>query len=402
MPPHPQPNRHIASLEQRLERIAHHHTLAQIRTAPVHHKQPLHRRRRRPLHLQTCAARERFGKVQSPRGRRNARLPRLPRQIEPALRRFAEHTVAMSLLAAAHTEATAERQPGRSGGPQMRPNALPQPLIALDKVLIADVRAAARVYVDALVAGPLERPAGREQANGEVRMRTPNAGPGLVRAEFGHLAAAEHIDADEDARNGAGIVEELRVRGAAQMLGAPVVVEQNAVAGVVERAIVGVQFVLPVEAAVVQDAVVPDDERMRHGGVHLLAERAHEALQGRHAGGGQRAFDVEQPALEATVPGEMDERSDRCVRRGIGGEYLLEMRCAGGRLEDDGAEHTDAMPMGGLQPAERRQRDERVTEVAEVIDAGPMVEAVVIPFGGAVYEADGAQVGGHMRYIHLK
>lgn len=116
-------------------------------------------------------------------------------------------------------------------------------------------------------------------------------------------------------------------------------------------------------------------------------QELHELQQTWHQIARQFAFDVQQPALEATVGGQMAEGVDG-ARDGVvvvqdGAQGASAVR----RFGDDGAENAAAVTMGGLQPAERWYGDELVAEVAEVIDAGPVVEAVVVPFDGAVDEA---------------
>lgn len=46
------------------------------------------------------------------------------------------------------------------------------------------------------------------------------------------------------------------------------------------------------------------------------------------------------------------------------------------------------MSMGGIDPGQRWHRHILMTEVTEIIDAGPMVETVIVPFGGAINETE--------------
>lgn len=101
-------------------------------------------------------------------------------------------------------------------------------------------------------------------------------------------------------------------------------------------------------------------------------------LQIGHALGAHFALHIDQPTLEAKVLTETRECVDGASHGTLAGEHLVQPADAIVALDYVGAQHGHAVSMGGVYPAAGRNGNVLVTEVAEVIDAGPVHEPIVI------------------------
>lgn len=101
-------------------------------------------------------------------------------------------------------------------------------------------------------------------------------------------------------------------------------------------------------------------------------------LQIVHALGTHSTLHIDQPTLEAKVPTEPRECVDGALHGLLAGEHLVQPAFAILAFDYVGAQHGHAVSMGGIYPAAGRNGNILVTEVAEVIDAGPVHESIVI------------------------
>lgn len=101
-------------------------------------------------------------------------------------------------------------------------------------------------------------------------------------------------------------------------------------------------------------------------------------LQIVHALGSHFTLHIDQPTLEAKVLTETRECVDGVLHGLLSGEHLVQPAFAIVAFDYEGAQHGNAVSMGGIYPAAGRNGNILVTEVAEVIDAGPVHESIVI------------------------
>lgn len=101
-------------------------------------------------------------------------------------------------------------------------------------------------------------------------------------------------------------------------------------------------------------------------------------LQIGHALGAHMTLHIDQPALEAEVLTETRECVDGASHVPLTMEHSVQPARAIVALDYVGAQHGHAVSMGGVYPAAGRNGNVLVTEVAEVIDAGPVHEPIVI------------------------
>lgn len=87
---------------------------------------------------------------------------------------------------------------------------------------------------------------------------------------------------------------------------------------------------------------------------------------------------IDQPTLEAEVLTETRECVDGASHVPLTMEHSVQPARAIVALDYVGAQHGHAVSMGGIYPAAGRNGNVLVTEVAEVIDTGPVHEAIVI------------------------
>lgn len=155
-----------------------------------------------------------------------------------------------------------------------------------------------------------------------------------------------------------------------QILGLPPVVEEDAVAGVEEGPILGVELVLVVERAAHVDGVIPDELARRRDSVELAAEAFQELLEWLEEGCGNGGrFNVDEVAVEVgllaecgeTVGEEGVESINQTAEEGelhaaetrVGsGEELEEKRFIP-PLDDECAENGNAVAMACLDPVGR-------------------------------------------------
>lgn len=199
-----------------------------------------------------------------------------------------------------------------------------------------------------------------------------------VGVELRHLPASEHVDADENFGH-LSRVSPQKLRRSLQVRLPPAVVQQNAIANIEKVDILLVQLVLPLQLARVYDAVVPEHFAVRDRFVELLRELLGEENQ--HGDVVDRTLNVQEPPVEAAALRDRHQRSDGLVDALLGFQDLPEPLAAVGVLDDQSAQHEDAVPVSGVDPRQRRNRDEVVAEVAEVVDSRPELEAVVVPLG---------------------
>lgn len=155
-----------------------------------------------------------------------------------------------------------------------------------------------------------------------------------------------------------------------QILGLPPVVEEDAVAGVEEGPVLGVELVLVVERAAHVNGVVPDQLACGRYGAKLAAEALQELLERleeRRGNGGR--FDVDEIAVEVgflaecgeTVGEEGVESTSHTAKKA--GLHVAKTRVGSGEeleeelfvppLDDECAENGNAVAMACLDPVGR-------------------------------------------------
>uniref|UniRef100_A0A182JHV3 Uncharacterized protein n=1 Tax=Anopheles atroparvus TaxID=41427 RepID=A0A182JHV3_ANOAO len=317
------------------------------------------------------------------RGRvRDGRLEVLARQVEPALVGL-RATEAIVKLARAKTERAVKRELVGAAHVQVAPEQVPEAVVRLQELHVAVVRLEALLLRGRLQR--LVRPAGREQRDRELE------GHHLLERDVGiHLrllAAAEHVDADKHVLPALGAIVADVVLGALEMLPGPAVVQEDAVACQEERVVRTVQLVLPRQPAVLGDRVVPDHKTARDLSVAPLGQQAHEVAQQADLGRLQAALDVQQPAVELRNLRHTHQRVHHAHHELLRLQDVAQQLHAG-VLDDERADHLDAVLVRTVQPLERRDRDKVVAEVAEDVDRRPVVEPVVHPLVFTLHAVD--------------